>query len=231
MTSQGKGSILLAVLALLTALLSASAAFATPIASVPSWEVASEFNDVSNPSGVWSYCEKASVNNITCTLASAWADPNNPNDVKGWADTSTGVTIAHNVNPVPFTNNTYTYPITVPAHALLMHPGSAGEYAVVRFTAPAKGKYRLSGQFYALDGTNFGPNTYWDTTDVEIVKNITTTVFASNLDYLNGPKWTSFTTTPVVLNRGDTIDFQVGYGNGNYYFDSTGLNAVIEKIK
>jgi len=213
-----------------------SAAFAqelTPIANVPSWEVASEFNDSANPSGVWSYCEKATMVATSCPLASAYADSLYPSDLKGWG-TGNGTVIGHNTNPIPFTNVSYSYPITVPAHALYMGPGSTGQYAVVRFTAPAKGSYKVSGQFYALDGTNFGPGIYWDTTDVELVKTISgtpTVVYASKIDYLNGPQWASFTSKTVVLKAGDTLDFQVGYANGNNFFDSTGLNAVIEKIK
>jgi hypothetical protein len=34
------------------------------------------------------------------------------------------------------------------------------------------------------------------------------------------------------LKKGDTLDFEVGYGgNKNYEYDSTGLAAIIEKVK
>jgi hypothetical protein len=34
------------------------------------------------------------------------------------------------------------------------------------------------------------------------------------------------------LKKGNTLDFQVGYGaNKNYFYDSTGLVALIEKVK
>jgi hypothetical protein len=228
----------LAALMLSTALMliSPSAAFAqagTPIASVPSWEVASEFNDSANPSGVWSYCTKPTTFATSCSLLSSpYADPLYPTDVVGWTDPSLDASVLHNVNPTPFTNSNYTYPVTLPAHAIALSPGASGQYAVLRFTAPATGSYKVSGQFYALDGTNYGPGIYWNTTDVHIVKNSTTTVFSSNIDYLNGAKWASFTSKTVALKAGNTLDFQVGYGsNGNNYFDTTGLNAVIERIK
>ena len=220
-----KLKMILAALVVLS--LSSSGAFAqagTPITSIPSWEVASEFNDSANPSGVWSYCTKLTTFATSCSpLSAPYAEMYDP--------TGSGATIAHNVHPVPFTTSN-PYPITVPAHALAMSPGAGGQYAVLRFKAPAKGSYKISGQFYVLDATNFGPGVYWNTTDVEIVKNSTTSVFSSTTDYLFGLKWTSFTSKTVVMNTGDTLDFQVGYGsNGNNYFDTDGLNAVIEKIK
>jgi hypothetical protein len=215
-------------------LLSPSGAFATSISSIPSWEVASEFNDSANPSGVWSYCTKPSTLAAPCSLLSnQYLYPPYPTDIIGWTDPNFTVTIIHNVHPTPFTNSNYNFPITLPAHAIWLSPGASGQYAVLRFTAPAKGTYKVSGQFYALDGTDYinGQYHYWDSTDVEIVKNSSTIVFSSNIDYLYGAKWTSFTSKTVTLKAGDTLDFQVGYGNGNNNFDATGLNAVIEKIK
>ena len=31
----------------------------------------------------------------------------------------------------------------------------------------------------------------------------------------------------LALTKGDTLDFVVGYGNGNYFYDSTGLSAKV----
>jgi len=52
------------------------------------------------------------------------------------------------------------------------------------------------------------------------------------VNYYGGSQFVSFTGTTFKLNAGDTLDFEVGYGtNMAYDFDSTGLNAVIEKIR
>lgn len=200
------------------------------ITNFPSWEVASEFNDATNPSSVWTYCSKVLVSSTNCTLMTApfvslWGT-----QVKGWTAPAGAPLIVHNVNPVAITGPIgYPYPVTIPPHSLVLHPGPNGEYAVLRFTAPLAGSYRISGQFWAADD-----NSTATTTDVWVVLNNNTVppVYSGSLDYLSGARFASFSCKTITLRPGDTLDFQVGYGsNGSYYFDSTGLNAVIEKIK
>ncbi len=203
----------------------------SPITNFPSWELASEFNDTTNPSGVWTYCSKATVTSATCATITTpliyvappygWG-----NDVKGWQSTST-VSIAHNVNPIAITGPaTYPYPVTIPPHALGMSPSPTGEYAVVRFTAPFVGTYQVCGQFYALDDNQGGT-----TSDVALVRN-NVSIYTAQINYSTGAKFASFSCKTFALKVGNTLDFEVGYGaNGNNLFDSTGLNAVIEKIK
>jgi hypothetical protein len=207
--------------------LSPSGAFAT-ITNFPSWEVASEFNDSinpasANPSGVWSYGEKPTVVGAF-TLLNFLFNPNP--DVSGWTNASSFPHVSHNVNAVTVVGSGLV--ATLPPHALVMHPGPSGAYAVLRFTAPARGKYKVSGQFYALDDNGGGT-----TTDVWIVPNNTTVgSFSGNVDYSGNAKFVSFTSHIFQLQSGGTLDFEVGYGsNLDYNFDSTGLNAVIEKIR
>ncbi len=98
---------------------------------------------------------------------------------------------------------------------------------MVRFTAPAKGTYKVSGQFYAVDKNGNGT-----ITDVYIVKNNISQMYSGNVNYYTNQKFASFTSTLVTLNAGEYMDFQVGYGTDLMYsFDSTGLNAVIEKVR
>ena len=75
-----------------------------------------------------------------------------------------------------------------------------------------------------------GPGT---TTDVWILKNNNpSALFSGVVDYVAGPRFATFTSKTVKLKAGDFLDFQVGYGsNQNINFDSTGLNAVIEKLR
>ena len=119
-------------------------------------------------------------------------------------------------------------PATFPPRALGMHPGPGGEYAVLRFTAPAYGTYKVSGQFYALDDNDTGT-----TTDVWILRNDEKAgSFSGKVDYYGGTKSASFTSKDFQLKKGDTLDFEVGYGaNKNYFYDSTGLMALIEKVR
>jgi hypothetical protein len=210
--------------------LSPSGAFAT-ISNFPSWELASEFNDcnnpdAANPSGVWSYGWKPITFGSFTLFTDCVALPPFP-DISGWT-TSGGLNflqVSHNVHSVTLVGSGSQ--ATLPPHALYLHPGSVGEYAVVRFTAPVKGVYKLSGQFYALDDNGSGT-----ITDVWILQNNITTVYSSNVNYYGGAKFASFTSKMVQLQAGQTLDFEVGFGSDmNYGNDTTGLNAVIEKIK
>ena len=198
-------------------MLAASSVPSTAI-TFKSWEVASEFNDTSNPAGVWSYGGEATLNSAFNLLTNTYNSP----PIVGWLATPTDPpAVDHNTTNVPqgpFGNVFVVYP----PHAMSMHPGPNCEYAVTRFTAPKKGKYRVSGQFYAM---NYNAGT---TTDVHVSVN-QVAVYGSQIDYNAGLTSASFTPLNLSLAAGDTVDFQVGCGNGNYFSDTTGLNAVIEK--
>ena len=92
-----------------------------------------------------------------------------------------------------------------------MHPGSSGEYAILRFTAPTTDTYNISAIFSGLDSTH---------QDVHILKN-NAVIF---VDAITGFGDTGSSAGSLSLSSGDTLDFAVGYGNNNtYYNDSTGL--------
>ena len=136
-----------------TVLSSPSAAFAL-ITDFPSWEVASEFNDgyntySSNPSGVWSYGEKPSTFGSLALFSIPFAF-GSPVLTSGWTNYAGYPLVFHNVNSIPVNVSNSTYTVTLPPHALVLHPGY-GSYAVVRFTVLYTGSYKISGQFYALD--------------------------------------------------------------------------------
>jgi hypothetical protein len=208
--------------------LSPSGAFAL-ITNFPSWEVASEFNDCNNadsinPSGVWSYGWKPTTLGALTLFTNCFTVGTFP-DVSGWTTTTGYPHVSHNVHAVTTLGSGAQ--ATLPPRALVMHPGPAGEYAVVRFTPLFRGTYKLSGQFYALDNYGTGTNT-----DVSIIQNNVTTVFSNSVKYYGGAKFASFTSKVIQMQVGDYIDFEVGFGADlTYSYDSTGLNAVIEKIK
>ena len=194
-----------------------------------SWDAASEFSDSSNPSdngaGPFSYGYETTLNNGTFLLLTH-ADNAAP-PIKGWQRTNNltkGPFITHNKTNVtkgPFGNAFVIYQ----PHGLSLHPGRQCQYADLRFTAPQSGNYRISGQFYAMD-YNAGT-----TTDVAVSVN-GGQVFGGQIKFLGGPANASFTPSNLVaaLQPNDTIDFQVGCGaNGDYFSDSTGLDAVIEQ--
>ena len=197
--------------------------------SISSWDAASEFNDsanpdAANPSGVWSYGWKKTLTDKFYLASTPYTDPP---DMFGWSSASGFPLICHVTRYIPILTHGPNRAV-FPPHVLSMHPGPNGEYAVLRFTAPSDGIYKLSGQFYALDDNATGT-----TTDVWILqKNARASSFSGKVEYYGGPKAASFTSTIFQLSKGNTLDFQVGYGgNKTYEYDSTGLMALIEKKK
>jgi hypothetical protein len=196
---------------------------------VTCWDAASEFNDstnpdAANPSGVWSYGWKKTLTDKFFLFTTPIYDPP---DLSGWSSASGYPLICHVSRSVPVLTHGANRAI-FPPHALGMHPGPNGEYAVIRFTAPADGTFKVSGQFYALDDNGTGT-----TTDVWLLRdNEKGGAFSGKIDCFGGAKSASFTGATFSLKKGSTLDFQVGYGaNKNYEYDSTGLVALIEKIK
>ena len=191
---------------------------ATPIpasALVTSWDAAGDFSAVSNPSGAWSYGWSES-------RGSAFNPDTISQTVSGlnvWSSAS-----FQTMEPDVFFNGTAatinpsgTNPI--PAGTLAFHPGPLGQNAVVRWTAPVAGSYAVTATFTGRD--NVGPTT----TDVAVLSN-GTQLFANTVNRFLATA--TFTSDPLNLNAGDTIDFAVGFGvDGNYFFDSTGLDAHI----
>lgn len=103
------------------------------------------------------------------------------------------------------------------AHSLSFHPGPKGEYSVVRFTAPEASEYRYMGGFTGIDAKT--------TTDVHILGR-GEPVFASQINLGGHGRHAPFSGT-VRLEKGETLDFVVGWGNGDYAYDSTGLDATV----
>ncbi len=222
----GRNSYVVAAFSLFLCLTN-SASFAA--VEVTCWDAASEFNDsanpdAANPSGVWSYGWKKALAGKFYLFLTPFNDP--PSRF-GWCNASGLPVINHSTRTVPAVM-TGPNSVTAPPHALAMHPGLEGEYAVLRFTAPAEGAYKVSGQFYALDDNDTGT-----TTDVWILRNDEKEgSFSGKVDYYGGAKATSFTSKDFQLKKGGTLDFEVGYGeNKTYFYDTTGLVALIEKVK
>jgi hypothetical protein len=128
-----------------------------------------------------------------------------------------------NVNPGVYHNPTSatitTIGIVVPADGLMLHPGPAGEYAILRVT----NSVITVPQTISLTGLFWGEDTHGTTTDVHILQN-GAAIFNGNVNGFGTPSNVPFNLT-VSINPGDTLDFAVGRGNGNHNADSTGLTA------
>ena len=200
---------------------------AVPAPHLASWEIAGQFHATQNPFEVWTYGYKAAAdcngalipfsNKTTQTFGSNINDWWMKGTTTGSQDLpmvgqSKGVT---SVSPVKFSPNGIT-----------MHPGPSGECAVVRFTAPIKGAYRLTGRFWAQNITAGGTNSR---PMVVVKNNISTPIAAGNVTAPAGTTNLPFNGS-VALAAGDTIDFMVG-SNGSFLNDSTGLHGFIMRME
>jgi uncharacterized repeat protein (TIGR01451 family) len=113
--------------------------------------------------------------------------------------------------------------IRFPAEDFLhFHPGPSGQFSVVRWTAPAAGRYDIRAAFKSLRFS--GSMT---TSTVYVLRNTTQIFTASINGYISNTE--RLFSTLLTLNAGETIDFAVGVGTGGYANDSTGLKASITK--
>jgi hypothetical protein len=116
------------------------------------------------------------------------------------------------------TSTIRTVGITWPAGHLALHPGPANELSAVRWTAPQSGAMEISGAFTGLAERA--------TTDVHILHN-GRSFFDSSINLDRHPNAAAFN-QKITVSKGDTLDFAVGTGNGNYGGDTTGLNLIIK---
>lgn len=197
-------ALILATSALLAAMPSGGLAF----------DAGSEFSAFVNPNGVWSY-------GWSTNLGSAF-QLSTTTDVENGFDRWTG-NLSLDGHPSVYhngTGSTITVPSTLQtlqAGQLAAHPGSGGEYALVRWTAPTAGNFSITTSFFGVDQNGAS-------VDVHVLRN-SIAIFNGTVTGFNVP--TSFFTN-IVVGTGDTIDFAVGYGsNGTYFDDLTGLSATI----
>ncbi len=178
------------------------------------FDAASEFSASVNPNGVWSY-------GWSTNLGSAF-QLYTTTDVENGFDRWTG-NLSLDGHPSVYhngTGSTITVPSTLQtlqAGQLAEHPGSGGQYALVRWTAPTAGNFSITTSFFGVDQNGAS-------VDVHVLRN-SIAIFNGTVTGFNVP--TSFFTN-IVVGAGDTIDFAVGYGsNGTYFDDLTGLSAEI----
>lgn len=100
---------------------------------------------------------------------------------------------------------------------LSFHPGPKGEYSVVRFQAPEAGNYQVEAKMLGIDQKA--------TTDVHILAG-SRSLFRAMID-MDRQKSQAQYQGQIPLEKGETIDFVVGWGNGTYICDSTGLEVQI----
>lgn len=173
------------------------------------YDSGTDFSLAANPNGVWTYGSEP-------TLAgefSAYTFSGTFSGAQFWGADANGDPPLDFYNPTASTIQTSATAFLAPGQSAF-HPGPNGEYSVYRFTAPATGVYALIGAFVAIDQ-------HPTTTDIHILLD-DVSIFDGNLNSSNSG--TTYATN-LALTGGDTLDFAVGFGNGDYSFDSTGIDA------
>lgn len=179
-------------------------------AATHTYDIAADFSGVENPNCVWSYGWSQSRGS-TFNLATTPGQDNSSGTVIGWE-------LFGGIIPAYAVTDYYLSTVFIPQGTVNLHPGPLGENSVVRWTAPSAGSCTIQGWF---KGNDFAHPT---STDVAILHGATE-IFSGAINSYDVPLNFSLT---VQVNAGDTIDFAVGYGsNGNYFGDSTGINAAI----
>jgi hypothetical protein len=119
------------------------------------------------------------------------------------------------------------------AGEVAMEASSAGQYSMVRFTAPVTGSYKVSARFA---GIHFGLST----TDVHVMHNDSSLFDADIEGYggdsafhkVEGASPTAAYIGEIDMKADDTLTFAVGYGKNKTNFgDTTGLFAKVILIK
>jgi hypothetical protein len=169
-----------------------------------------------NPNGVWSYGWKTAIDGVFNLYTNYKRESQYQLDVWNNGIDDNPAFLYNGTGALSHAWGTTTYQ----PGKLILHPGSAGQYSVLRWTAPLAGQFTLYVKFTGVSGYNGSQLT---TTDVTVLQN-GKKLYAGYLN-LNSFGNTASFTQAVKVNAGETVDFIVGYGNGNYGYDSTEVDA------
>lgn len=188
-------------------------AFAPAIAA-PTWDAAADFSGSASSgiAGAWSYGSFGSSIHGPFLAFDAFTDYSG---YAAWSYGDRSVQIGR-AGAANFASGS----VIVPARALNASPGPGGQYAVLRFTAPAAGSYAIDAGFWGNDFA--GPTT----TDVHVLARGASVFDGAVQSYgrSNGLAWSD----TLALSVGDTVDFAVGFGaNRTWNYDNTGLSASV----
>lgn len=169
--------------------------------------------------------------------ANAFPPFNSP--IAGFYDTGTASNVPavlYNNSPSQYSVHSGDSDITIGSHQLALHPGSDGQYSVVRFTVQKTGLYNVAGLFAEGDS-------HPTTTDVHVLLtnsllNTTTSLFNSGVHSNgNAGSTANYALSKLQLTSGEYLDFVVGYGIGgvggqpdSYIYDTTLFNAKIAAV-
>ncbi len=171
-------------------------------------DVTKDFSTVANPNGAWTFGYSlgdptADAGGIVVFSTVSNATPNIPS----WYDPANVVLGA----PSAWRNDSAATVSGIVPGEFAVHPGNAGEYAIVRWTAPAAGVYSVTLQFKTGDTG--------DTNGLLLHKGVAlVTEGSTSTDAVHE--------LDVTLAAGDHLDVAVG-SKGDFLFDSTPVHFTI----
>jgi hypothetical protein len=172
-----------------------------------------DFSPTNNPNGVWTCGSMITLGSTFFPYKTYGNDSGLDFWEEGVSSSALPPYVAHNGSSSMINYGTLPYL----SGQLGLHPGPTGHYAVSRFTAPQNMTLAITGSFFKIDP--------YATTDVHILDN-SVAIFDGTI----GTSSAAAFSIARCLTTGETIDFAVGYGNGSYYNDSSGLNAILTSV-
>ncbi len=178
------------------------------------YDASTGFSTTANPNGVWTYGSSTTLGSTFIQGVTHGKSFGIDYWVNDFNVSSPSITHNGTSGAIQYAN------ITWQPGQLGFHPGSSGQNAVIRFTAPSAESYSLSSAFKGLDRTP-------TTTDVHVLLNGVSLFNGVVNGFGSGPTFSNI----LSLSVGDKIDFSVGYGsNGTNLFDTTGLTATLTVV-
>ncbi len=181
-------------------------------------DLGADFSLTSNPNGNWRYGSATSPGGTLTLFDSTFLI--GPGDAIGH-HAPTGETfpfVAANLTGSSVTV-TGTSTVIYAPYAAAFHPGEDGRYAVARLTVPTTVTAELSVLFEGLDDVG-------TTTDVHVWRN-GASLFSGAV---GGVVATQDYHLTDLFTAGDTIEAYVGFGNGTYLFDLTGVAFTLTTV-
>ncbi len=171
---------------------------------------AGEFSATQNPNDVWTYGWTASAG----TSFNPFTQPATIAGLQFWRNPAIAdLSASYNPTAAPIQTTTPVFA----AGKFHLHPGPAGQFAVLRFTSPVAGLYEFITSFEGAD-------TVGTSTDVRITAG-TNQWFQTNVNGYAAASARAYRTT-VTLAAGAVVDFAVG-PNGTHAFDTTRVDVQV----
>lgn len=114
---------------------------AAGVVRAATYDAALDFSTSSNPTGGWSYGTTTTLGGSFSLLSATQNFASG--QIAGWGNGETFPFVMLNLTSGSVTDGTTQYP----AATVALHPSNGGDFAVLRWTAPATGAYQVSVTF------------------------------------------------------------------------------------